>query len=212
VRFARESAADRTIATLAHDGIYLPRTHLQKLSVEGCERDRAQDLVGGHVRRLEALRRAGIVKRVADGLWRVPADLVTQGKAYNQKRLGDVEVELQSALPIEKQVRAIGATWLDQQLVGGVDPASAIGFGAATREALDKRVDFLIEQGLAERPNGRAVLARDLLTTLRGRDIGRAAEKISRETSLTYRAAKEGRVSPAFIGSPSRLRAGASRC
>jgi len=36
----------------------------------------------GHVRRLEALRRAGIVERVADGCWKVPADLVEKGRAY----------------------------------------------------------------------------------------------------------------------------------
>jgi type IV secretory pathway VirD2 relaxase len=192
VRAVRESAADRTIATVAHDGLYLTRTHLQKLRIEGCDPDRARELVDGHVRRLEAMRRAGIVERVADGLWRVPADLITQGKAYDQKRLGGIEIELRSHLPIEKQIRALGATWLDRQLVTNTDSISNTGFGAATREAIGARVDFLVEQGLAERRSGRAVLARNLLSTLRDRDIGKAAERISRETGLTYRQAKDG--------------------
>jgi len=128
-----------------------------------------------------------------------PADLTTQGKAYDQKRLGAVEIALQSALPIEKQVRAIGATWLDRQLVAKLDPPSNTGFGAAARGALHKRLGFLVEQGLAERRNGRAVLARDLLTTLRDREVGRAAEKISRATGLTYRPVKDGaRVSAVY--------------
>jgi hypothetical protein len=115
---------------------------------------------------------------------------VAQGKTYDQKRLAGVEIELQSALPIEKQVRVIGATWLDRQLVSAVNSASTT--GAATREALDKRVDFLVEQGLAERRSGRAVLARDLLDTLRNREVGRAAETISRATGLVHRPAKDG--------------------
>jgi hypothetical protein len=187
-----ESAADRKIAELAQGSSYLPRTHLHKLRVEGVDRDRAEELVDGHVRRLEALRRAGIVQRVADGFWKLPADLVEKGKAYDQKRLGGVAIGLRAHLPIEKQIRAIGATWLDQQLVAGVDFASATGFGAAAREALGARVDFLVEQGLAERRNGRAVLARELLTTLRDREIGHAAVKISRDTGLVYRPTKEG--------------------
>jgi type IV secretory pathway VirD2 relaxase len=187
-----ESAADRKIADLAQDGHYLPRTHLHRLRIEGVDRDRAQEIVEGHVRRLEALRRAGIAQRVADGLWTVPADLAEQGRAYDQKRLGGVEIELQSALSIEKQIRAIGATWLDKQLIANIDPTSKTGFGAATREALNARVDFLVEHGLAERRNGRAVVASGLLDTLRNRDLGMAAEKISREIGLAYRPAKDG--------------------
>src|SRR3546814_6722057 len=78
-----------------------------------------QEVVAAHVRRLEALRRAGIVERVAEGLWKVPDDLAEQGRRYDAQRLGGVAVELKSHLPIERQARVIGATWLDQQLIGG---------------------------------------------------------------------------------------------
>ena len=37
----------------------------------------------------------------------------------NAQRLGGVAVELKSHLPIERQARVIGATRLDQQLIGG---------------------------------------------------------------------------------------------
>jgi hypothetical protein len=35
-------------------------------------------VIDAHVRRLEALRRAGIVERMTDGVWRVPTDLPEQ--------------------------------------------------------------------------------------------------------------------------------------
>jgi type IV secretory pathway VirD2 relaxase len=112
-------AADKNIAALASDGLYRTDHHLaieQGQAVPG--RD-PQEVVAAHVRRLEALRRAGIVERVAEGLWKVPDDLAEQGRRYDAQRLGGVAVELKSHLPIERQARVIGATWLDQQLIGG---------------------------------------------------------------------------------------------
>ena len=41
----------------------------------------------------------------------------TQGHAYDRQRTGGVDVQLHSHLPIDKQVTAMGATWLDQTLV-----------------------------------------------------------------------------------------------
>jgi len=63
---------------------------------------------------LEALRRAGIVERIAEGHWKIPADLPEQGRQYDAQRLGGVAVELKSHLPVERQTRNIGATWLEQ--------------------------------------------------------------------------------------------------
>ncbi len=59
-------------------------------------------------RHLEALRRAGIVERMQEGMWRVPADLVARGQTYDRHRTGGLEVELHSHLPIDKQVSALG--------------------------------------------------------------------------------------------------------
>lgn len=73
-----------------------------------------QEVVAAHVRRLEALRRAGIVESVAKGLWKVPGNLAARGHQYDAQRLGGVAVELESHLPIEWQARINGPTWLDQ--------------------------------------------------------------------------------------------------
>ncbi|WP_313380624.1 DUF3363 domain-containing protein, partial [Achromobacter insolitus] len=144
------------------------------------------------VRRLEALRRAGIVERVADGLWRVPDDLAERGRQYDSQRLGGVAVELKSHLPIERQARVIGATWLDQQLIGGGKGLGDSGFGGDAKQAMQQRADFLEEQGLAERRGQHVILARNLLGTLRNRELAQVAKDIAAETGLEHRPTTDG--------------------
>jgi type IV secretory pathway VirD2 relaxase len=190
---ANVRAADENIAALASDGLYRTDHHLaiaRRRAVPG--RD-PQNVVAAHVRRLEALRRAGIVERVADGLWKVPDDLTERGRQYDAQRLGGVTVELKSQLPIERQARVIGATWLDQQLIGGGKGLGDLGFGGEARKALQQRADFLTEQGLAEWRGQRVILARNLLGTLRNRELAQAAKDIAAETGLEHRPAIDGR-------------------
>ncbi|HCI2706163.1 TPA: relaxase/mobilization nuclease and DUF3363 domain-containing protein [Pseudomonas aeruginosa] len=185
-------AADRNIAALASDGLYRANHHL------AIEQGRAkagrdpQEVVAAHVRRLEALRRAGVVERVADGLWKVPDDLVERGRQYDAQRLGGVVVELKSHLPIERQARVIGATWLDQQLIGGGKGLGDLGFGGEVKNTLQQRADFLAEQGLAERRGQRVILARNLLGTLRNRELAQAAKDITADTGLEHRPVADG--------------------
>ena len=187
-----ELAADKNIAALASDGLYRADHHL------AIEQGRAkpgrdpQEVVAAHVRRLEALRRAGIVERVADGLWKVPDDLAERGRQNDAQRLGGVAVELKSHLPIERQARVIGATWLDQQLIGGGKGLGDLGFGGETKEALQQRADFLEEQGLAQRRGQRVILARNLLGTLRNRELAKAAKDIAAEIGLAHRPVTDG--------------------
>ncbi len=189
---ANVRAADKNIAALAVDGVYRTDQHLAIAKAQATAERDPTELVDAHVRRLEALRRAGIVERVADGVWRVPADLAEQGRRYDAQRLDGAAVELRSHLPIERQTRVIGATWLDQQLIGGAGGIANNGFGGDVREALRQRSDFLVEQGLAERREQRVILARNLLATLRGREIDGAAKTIAAETGLTHRAVADG--------------------
>ncbi len=177
--------ADQTVAALATDGLYRTDHHLAIAKGQ-------PEIVAAHVRRLEALRRAGIVERVAEGLWKVPADLPEQGRRYDAQRLGGVAVELKSHLPIERQARVIGATWLDQQLIGGGTGLGDLGFGAEAKQAMHQRADFLAEQGLAERRGQRVILARNLLGTLRNRELAQAAKDIAAETGLEHRPVADG--------------------
>ena len=185
-------AVDKNIATLAVDGLYRPDHHLAMTKAQATRDRDPGEVVNAHIRRLEALRRAGIVERVAKSVWRVPGDLPEKGRQYDIQRLGGVSVEVRSHLPIERQTRVVGATWLDQQLIRESVGIGNQGFGREVREALRQRSDFLVEQGLAERRGQRVVLARNLLATLRGRDIETAARFIAAETGLAHRVVVDG--------------------
>lgn len=183
-------AVDRTIAAVAKDGIYRTADHLDRLGrVAG--RD-PQATIDVHVRRLEALRRAGIVLRVADGVWQVPPDLVEKVRQHDAQKATGPAIKLRSHLPIEQQARAIGATWLDRQLVGDSSGLAAQGFGTQVRDAMHSRVDFLIEQGLAERQGRRIVFARNLLATLRDRELAVVGKSLQDQSGHTYRPVQEG--------------------
>ena len=185
-------AADKNIAALAVDGLYRTDHHLTMATAQATPTRNPKEVVDAHVRRLEALRRAGIVERVAEGVWRVPTDLPERGRQYDAQRLGGVSVELRSHLPIERQLCVIGATWLDQQLIGGAGGIANNGFGGDVREALRQRSDFLVEQGLAERHGQRVILTRNLLGTLRGREIDATAKTIAAETGMAHQPLADG--------------------
>src|SRR3546814_1241391 len=55
-----------------------------------------------------------------------------------------------------------------------------------------QRADFLAELGLAERRGQRAILARNLLGTLRNRELAQAAKGIAAETGLEHRPVGDG--------------------
>jgi hypothetical protein len=67
-----------------------------------------------------------------------------------------------------------------------------IGFGGDAKQALQQRADFLEEQGLAQRRGQRVILARNLLGTLRNRELAQAAKDIAAETGLEHRPTADG--------------------
>lgn len=96
-------------------------------------------------------------------------------------------------LPIERQVGASGATWLDHHLAGrAAGELAASGFGAEASRAVEARADQLVGIGLARRRGHRLVVAHDLLTTLERRDLASAAAVIAAETGLEARPAGPG--------------------
>lgn len=97
-----------------------------------------------------------------------------------------------SDLPIEAQITAPGATWIDRQILAKDSSLSGGGFGAEVREAMDLRVDHLVEEGLARRQGQRVIFARDLLDTLRRRDLDGAIAKLSTETGLAHHPSADG--------------------
>jgi type IV secretory pathway VirD2 relaxase len=185
-------AADRNIAALSKDGVYLTEEHRAHLRAHGDPHIHSDEMVDAHVRRLEVLRRAGIVEREAEGIWRIPSDLVARGNAFDRQRTGGVDVQLHSHLPVDRQVTAVGATWLDRTLVNGDAAIANAGFGASVKEALRKRVDFLVEHGFAQRDGDRMKLPSNLLTALRQRDLDSVVKTITAETGMSHRPLADG--------------------
>jgi type IV secretory pathway VirD2 relaxase len=119
---------------------------------------------------------------------------IVEARAYEdtqgRKRLS---LATRSDLTLQQQISAPGATWLDRQLLSR-EPAmtGSGGFGIEVREAMDRRAEHLAGEGLARRQGLRVLFARNLLDTLRRRELEAAAGKIAAETGLTYHPSATG--------------------
>jgi hypothetical protein len=71
-------------------------------------------------------------------------------------------------------------------------PLGLAGFSAEVRAALAARTDYLIAAGLARRKNQRVLFRRDLLATLRYRELDETARRITGETELPLVKAEAG--------------------
>lgn len=112
------------------------------------------------------------------------------GKDDGRQRLALVG---RADLTLDAQVGADGATWLDRlALAKGRAPLANAGFGADVRAALERRADHLVAEGLATRQGKRVTFARDLLTTLRNRELEFAAARLETATGLPFRKPAEG--------------------
>jgi type IV secretory pathway VirD2 relaxase len=99
-----------------------------------------------------------------------------------------IALAVRSDLTLEAQTRAMGATWLDRQLVAKEPPAlGAGGFGAEVRQALDARAAWLDHEGLARRAGERLLPTRNLMATLRDRELTTIAATIAQDTGLLHR-------------------------
>lgn len=196
--------SDRTIASITEDGVYRPSRHLEQAKFEGRVPGGDYDgYVDAHVRRLEALRRAGIVERIDADQWRVPEDFESRAAAYDAGRNRQASVRVLSAFDLEKQIGADGSTWLDRRMLANdASDLAPTGFGQQVREAMDQRHEHHIEQGDATRQqNGRVFYRRNLLATLREREVARVGSEMAESKALPFRAAKDGEtVSGKFTG------------
>ena len=155
------------------------------------------------MRRLEALRRAGIVERIDTDQWRIPDDLVSRAAAHDAGRDSQASVRVLSPVDLNKQIGSDGATWLDRRLIHGETADLApTGFGQQVREAMDQRREHHIEQGDARRSrDGRIFYRRNLLATLREREVASLGAEMAANKALPFRAVTDGEnVSGKFTG------------
>lgn len=111
-----------------------------------------------------------------------------------------IALAVRSDLNLDQQVAAEGATWLDRRL-GARDGAdlSRAGFGAEVRAALDRRIDNLAKQGLARRDGDKVTFGRNLVGTLRNRELDVVGRRLASETGQAHLPAETGaRVSGVY--------------
>ncbi|MGX5851299.1 relaxase/mobilization nuclease domain-containing protein [Mesorhizobium sp. PL10] len=122
-----------------------------------------------------------------------PASIVELRRCEDEKGRSRVALAVRSDLPIEDQVHADGATWLDRQLVAhGPNNLGEGGFAQQVKQALENRTQHLVEQGLARREADRVIVARNLIAALRVREIDALGEQLSAGTGLPFTKATEG--------------------
>ena len=97
-----------------------------------------------------------------------------------------------SDIPLEAQIKAPGATWLDRQLVARNPVATGNGFGREVRDALEARASHLETQGLARRQGQRVILAHDLVGTLKNQELTAATQAIAARTGLEHKPSGAG--------------------
>jgi hypothetical protein len=190
---------DKTIATFAarNEGFYEPRQYAEIARLT--QRIPGGDVEGhveAHVRRLEALRRAGIVKRMDADHWQIPKDFLEQAAAHDKQHARRPVVEVSSAVDLDRQITADAATWLDHQLVGRHQVKTVpMGFGRRVEEALERRDETLIARKLAYRTqDGTMRYQPDLLATLQRRELERAGKALEAKSvsGLAYVPARDG--------------------
>lgn len=140
---ARAKPADRTIAGLAsrHGGTYSDEIHARE------DPSASPAFRLAHKRRLEALRRMGVVKRSENGDWAIPDDFEARILKAEAKRAG-VQIRVESWRPTKDLTEAMSETWLDR-LNPGVQKRSITGFGADVRAAVSARTDWLASERMA---------------------------------------------------------------
>lgn len=162
---SRPGAADLTIAHIADQfgGQYSEDLH------KGFDGAASSDYRKAHVRRLEALRRAGIVERSPNGVWEVPSDYLEKVTAYERKKDGSVKVNTRSWISIERQISYRGLTWLD----GAGEGMKS----ARVQDAVQARREWLHTNGWLEQEQER--LSSEMADKLAAGDLDAAAARLA---------------------------------
>ena len=199
-------ASDRNIAALAMDaGVYRPSEH-RAVAEAGHVRIPGGDYDGyieSHVRRLEALRRAGIVERLDADRWAIPSDYEARAAAYDTAQSRRMNLRVLSTFDLERQITSDGATWLDRELVSSNrTPLTQAGFGAEVSQAMERRKDSLVDQGLATcTSEGGTRAPKDLITRLEQQEIARVGPEMAKARGLIFKPAEVGNyVSGTLVG------------
>lgn len=183
---------DRVVAEVAgaNGGRYSINLHLRH------DRSATQAFAETHVRRLEAMRRAGAgVAREPDGSWSIAADHLDRAAGYEARRHRNhpVDVEILSARPLDQLRDADAATWIDRELASQPPlPIRDAGFGRDVRAAMASRRQWLVEQQLADVDGDRIRLRANAIMMLQRRELLRAGDELAGELGKPFVQARAG--------------------
>ncbi|MBP2431590.1 type IV secretory pathway VirD2 relaxase [Bradyrhizobium elkanii] len=217
-QWVMDEAAETTLRELGERGDIIKRIH-RSLTERGIERGTASYVLAGESLDVPIIGRLvdrglddelkGTAYAVVDGVdgrshhIRLPdldaAGDCAPGSIVELRKFDDargqrrVALAVRSDLSIEAQVTANGATWLDHQAVAR-DPVALgqVGFGAEVRGALQRRAEQLVEQGLAGRQAHGLVFAKNLIGTLRRRELEDLGKQLAAETGQPFNPSAAG--------------------
>jgi type IV secretory pathway VirD2 relaxase len=191
-RVTSVTQADHTIDAVAraNGGRYSVDVHLRHDS------QASEAFAATHVRRLEAMRRAGAaVERRDDGSWAISENHLVEAEAFARRDLRSrpVTISLLSQSPVAELAAVDAPTWLDRELADGNPTAVRdVGFGREARAAMAARRQWLIEQKLGVDEGGVLRLRANALVRLGEREIQRAGVQLARELRKAYVPARPG--------------------
>jgi len=174
--------SDYTIDNIAHKrgGHYSASAHMDEDS------GARPQFIEAHIRRLEAMRRAGHADRNSDGTWKVPGDYLKRATRFEKSKAfsNPVDIRIVSNGPLKTLAKTMGRTWLDEQLQLPGSGEAPEGFGEDVESAKVLRRKFLLDEAIIEKLDER--LTAEHLQTLEARDIADAAGDISDELGKPY--------------------------
>jgi hypothetical protein len=179
-RAVEPKPADRTIAAIAerNGGVYSEELH------EEADPSSSPAFRLAHKRRLEAMRRFGVVDRNADSSWAIPENFEERALQADTRKQR-LAVDVRSWLPIEALTERHVETWLDRMNANELDGAKGP-FADELRTSLSIRKDWLRSNGYALDYNGQ--LTREDAERLRRHELIKAAiaERARVELPFTY--------------------------
>jgi type IV secretory pathway VirD2 relaxase len=181
-RAAEPKHADRVITAIAsrHDGLYSDALH------EAADPKASAEYRLTHQRRLEALRRAGIAERDADGSWRIPANFLERAAAFEAEKSG-VRLRVLSWVALGDLPAAQARVFLDDAHEGRLKlEAVRAGFGEELTDALTARRRWLLANGLAREDGGRLAIDREALAALERASVDATATKLVKELGKEF--------------------------
>jgi type IV secretory pathway VirD2 relaxase len=185
---AAPKKSDLAIATIAerNDGIYSDQHHV------AADPSASAEFRLAHKRRLEALRRTGIVERKSDGSWLIPHDYLERARQFELDRSAS-RTKVLSWVSLEQLPEARAQIFIDDVLerhekLGAVDHK----FGGDLNVAIAARRRWLLSQGLVTVEGDKFAIDRNNLRNIERGALNEAVAKIAKQNGKACAPAIEG--------------------